>query len=211
MVTAPAPLRNVKAAKAAEVCEHFELEKKARPLLAARRDPARVPRGAAVGPAVPVRRLLPLPRPAHRGGRLVGEPLPDEGQRRRPARRGGRRGAGRARRGSSSRRRRTGRPRRRPRRPPERGRRRSSSPSRVGWTGGSLAPPLPKVPPVPPGPYLPAKGVYGAVLLAATNAAPLPVQEALRLFVELGVGVAEGRIPWPADVKPKKPGKTWGF
>lgn len=81
----------------------------------------------------------------------------------------------------------------------------------VGWTGGSLAPPLPKVPPVPPGPYLPAKGVYGSVLLAATNAAPLPVQEALGLFVRVGVDVAEGRIPWPADVKPRKPGKTWGF
>ena len=79
----------------------------------------------------------------------------------------------------------------------------------AGWTGGSLAPPLPKVPPVPPGPWLPAKGVYGAVLLAAT-ASGGDVQETLRLFVELGIGVAEGRFTWP-DVKPRRPGATWGF
>lgn len=80
----------------------------------------------------------------------------------------------------------------------------------VAWTGGSLAPPLEKVPPVTPGPYLPAKGVYGAVLLAAARCTTPGVQEQLRLFADLGTAVAEGRHPWP-DVKPKRPGKTWGF
>jgi hypothetical protein len=80
----------------------------------------------------------------------------------------------------------------------------------VAWTGGSLSPPVPKVPPVPPGPYLPAKGVYGAVLLAATKAGGADVQETLRAFVELGLGVAEGRYAWP-DVRPKAVGATWGF
>jgi hypothetical protein len=78
------------------------------------------------------------------------------------------------------------------------------------WTGGSLTPPMPKVPPVVPGPYLPAKGVTGAVLLASIKAAGSGIEETQRRFVDLGIGVAEGRVTWP-DVKPKATGKTWGY
>lgn len=79
----------------------------------------------------------------------------------------------------------------------------------VTWTGGTLAPPMPRVPPVVPGPWLPAKAVLGAVLLAATRG-KAGVEETQRLFVELGVGVAEGKVTWP-DVKPRTVGKTWGY
>jgi hypothetical protein len=78
------------------------------------------------------------------------------------------------------------------------------------WTGGSLTPPLPKVQPVPPGPWLPAKGVMGAVLLASVRGPGAGIEETRRLFVELGIGIAEGRVTWP-DVKPKAAGKTWGY
>lgn len=209
-MTAPAPLKNVKAAKAAEVCEHYELEKKARPLLA----PDATPRDfldalqsdrqyqAAVcflAHALPAREAVwwgslclakasgsTLPEGEATAARACATWVLEPTEENRQVAETAAPGAG------------------------------KGTPAEllaiaVGWTGGSLAPPLPKVPPVPPGPYLPAKGVYGAVLLAATNAAPLPVQEALRLFVELGIGVAEGRFTWPTDVKPKKPGKTWGF
>jgi hypothetical protein len=80
----------------------------------------------------------------------------------------------------------------------------------AAWTGGSLAPPIPQVhakappiPPVPPGPFLPARAVAGAVLLAAAKAEPARIVDTQRLFVELGIGVAEGRFVWP-DVKPPK-------
>jgi hypothetical protein len=88
----------------------------------------------------------------------------------------------------------------------------------VTWTGGSLAPSVPQphpkappIPPVPPGPYLPAKAVAGAVMLSAVKAEPSRIVETQRLFVELGIGVAEGRFVWP-DIQPPKPtGKsgTW--
>ncbi len=80
----------------------------------------------------------------------------------------------------------------------------------VTWTGGTLAPRQPKLPPVVPGPYMPAKAVMGAVLLASAKAAPTPVREAQRAFVDLGLGVAEGRTSWP-NVKPRTAGKTWGY
>jgi hypothetical protein len=63
------------------------------------------------------------------------------------------------------------------------------------WTGGSLAPP--GAPAVPPGPFMPAKAVAGAVLLAALKVDPVKILDTQRLFVELGVGVAEGRFTWP--------------
>jgi hypothetical protein len=77
------------------------------------------------------------------------------------------------------------------------------------WTGGSLAPPNsdPRVPPVPPGPFLPAKVVAGAVLLAAVKGEPARIADTQRLFVELGIGVAEGRFTWP-EVE-QKPRGTW--
>ncbi|SRR6266542_929779 len=84
----------------------------------------------------------------------------------------------------------------------------------VAWTGGGLAPPSqphPKVPPpplVPPGPFLSAKAVKGAVLLAAVKADPLRISDTQRLFVELGIAVAEGRFPWPA-VKRVTRERTW--
>ena len=63
------------------------------------------------------------------------------------------------------------------------------------WTGGSLAPP--SAPKVPPGPFVPAKAVAGAVLLAAVKGDPVKIGDTQRLFVELGVGVAQGRFIWP--------------
>lgn len=74
--------------------------------------------------------------------------------------------------------------------------------SPAGWlaaavtqAGGSLAPP--DAPPLPPGPFAPAKAVAGAVKLASTKANPVKIAETQRLFVELGIGIAEGRFGWP--------------
>jgi uncharacterized protein DUF6931 len=69
------------------------------------------------------------------------------------------------------------------------------------WTGGSLAPS--NLPAVPPGPDLPARGVAGAIALAAVKGDPLQIADTQRRFVELGIGVAEGRVVWP-EIKPKK-------
>jgi hypothetical protein len=63
------------------------------------------------------------------------------------------------------------------------------------WTGGSLAPP--NLPAVPPSPFMTAKGVAGAVLLAATRGEPARIADTQRLFVELGIDVAQGRVLWP--------------
>lgn len=63
------------------------------------------------------------------------------------------------------------------------------------WTGGSLSPP--DLPAVPPGPFMPAKAVAGSILLAAAKADPVKIADNQRLFLELGVGVAEGRFTWP--------------
>jgi hypothetical protein len=78
----------------------------------------------------------------------------------------------------------------------------------AAWTGGSLAPPDPRLPVVPPGPYMPAKAVSGAVLLASAKAEPVRIAEVQRAFVLLGIDVAEGRAVWP-EVKPRPPRKTW--
>ena len=86
------------------------------------------------------------------------------------------------------------------------------------WTGGSLAPPappnpnpkVPPIPPVPPGPFLPARAVTGALLLASAMAEPMRVAESQRQFVEIGVAVAEGRFPWPETKEPEpEAGRTW--
>ncbi len=83
------------------------------------------------------------------------------------------------------------------------------------WTGGSLAPPVtnpnPKVPPpppVPPGPFVPAKVVAGAILLASVKGDPARIADTQRSFVELGVGVAEGRFVWP-DVPKRRASGSW--
>lgn len=59
-------------------------------------------------------------------------------------------------------------------------------------TGGNIAPP--GGPPMSPAPDAPAKAVAGAVKLASTKADPVKIAETQRLFVELGIGMAEGRF-----------------
>ena len=61
----------------------------------------------------------------------------------------------------------------------------------ANWTGGSLGPP--NAPPVPPGPFMPAMAVATAVKFAAIKVEPAKMADTRRLFVELGIGVAEGR------------------
>lgn len=71
-------------------------------------------------------------------------------------------------------------------------------------TGGNLAPP--KAPPLPPPPYAPAKAVATAVKLAATKSDPARIAQTLRLYVGLGLGVADGRVVWP-EVSPGARGR----
>ena len=59
-------------------------------------------------------------------------------------------------------------------------------------TGGNIAPP--NAPPMAPAPFAPAKAVAGAVKMATTKADPIKIVETQRLYVELGIGVAEGRF-----------------
>jgi len=61
----------------------------------------------------------------------------------------------------------------------------------VNWTGGSLGPP--DMPPFPPGPFMPATAVATAIKFAAVKVEPNKIVGTQRLFVELGVEVAEGR------------------
>lgn len=62
----------------------------------------------------------------------------------------------------------------------------------VHLTGGSMAPP--NAPPVPPGPYAPAKPVAAAIKLAGAKGDAARLQDTLRLFLNLGIEVAEGRV-----------------
>jgi hypothetical protein len=71
-------------------------------------------------------------------------------------------------------------------------------------TGGNLAPP--KLPPLPPGPFAPAKAVAGAIKLASIKGDPVKIAETQRLFVELGIGVAEGRFLWP-EIRNRAPAR----
>jgi hypothetical protein len=61
-------------------------------------------------------------------------------------------------------------------------------------TGGSLTPP--ELPPLPPGPYAPAKAVASAVLFSSLKGEPVKTFDRQRLFVELGIAVAEGRFSY---------------
>lgn len=58
-------------------------------------------------------------------------------------------------------------------------------------TGGNMAPP--KAPPMAPAPWAPAKAVAMAVKLAATKGNPVRIIDRQRSYFELGVAVAEGR------------------
>jgi hypothetical protein len=59
-------------------------------------------------------------------------------------------------------------------------------------TGGNIAPP--KTPHVSPKPFDPAKAVARAVTLASTKADPARIVETQRLYLELGIGIAEGQF-----------------
>jgi hypothetical protein len=59
-------------------------------------------------------------------------------------------------------------------------------------TGGSLGPP--NLPPVPPPPFAWAAYVAAAVKFAAIKVEPARISDTQRSFVELGIGVAEGRF-----------------
>jgi len=59
-------------------------------------------------------------------------------------------------------------------------------------TGGNIAPPT--MPPMAPRPFDHAKAVARAVILASTKVDPLKIVDTQRLFVDLGIGVAEGRF-----------------
>jgi hypothetical protein len=71
-------------------------------------------------------------------------------------------------------------------------------------TGGNLAPP--QAPPMPPGAFAPAKAVAGAVKLATTKGDPVKIADTQRLFVELGIGVTEGRFVW-LEIKNRAPAR----
>lgn len=64
-------------------------------------------------------------------------------------------------------------------------------------TGGSIAPP--KYPPIPPKPFAPAKAVSLSVKLSSTKAEPARISETKKLYVEMGMALAEGRFSY-ADV-----------
>ena len=203
------PLKKVKAPRAAEVCEHFELREEARPLLGERTTPrefldALIAAGqcqsaiAFLAHALPHREAVwwgclclkqvsgsGLPEPQTAALKAAAEWVLDPTEERRNSAKRPAEAAG------------TGTPA-------------GLLATAVTWTGGSLSPPFPKVPPVPPGPYMPAKGVSGAVLLASVKVEPPRIAETQRLFVDLGISVAEGRSVWP-DVKPQPIRRTWGI
>jgi hypothetical protein len=64
----------------------------------------------------------------------------------------------------------------------------------ANWTGGSLGPP--NAAPMPPGLFMPALAVATAVKFAAIKVEPVRIPDTQRLFVELGMAVAEGRYLW---------------
>jgi hypothetical protein len=78
------------------------------------------------------------------------------------------------------------------------------------WSGGSMAPP--NVPEVPPGETLTAKAASGAILLAAVQREPERATERHRQFLEDGIDIAKGgtgkkkQRPGAADPAPRQAG-----
>jgi hypothetical protein len=62
----------------------------------------------------------------------------------------------------------------------------------VNQTGGNIAPA--NAPSIPPPPFAPARAIAGAVKMATTKCDPAKIVDTQRLFLELGLGVAEGRF-----------------
>jgi hypothetical protein len=59
-------------------------------------------------------------------------------------------------------------------------------------TGGSIGPP--QGPPIPPSPFAPARAVAIAIKVASTKCDPPEIQATQRSLVELGMAIAEGRF-----------------
>ncbi|MGC2404685.1 MAG: hypothetical protein WA510_33145 [Acidobacteriaceae bacterium] len=59
-------------------------------------------------------------------------------------------------------------------------------------TGGSVGPP--QGPPVPPSPFAPARAVAIAIKVASTKVDPPEIQSTQRSLIDLGMAVAEGRF-----------------
>jgi hypothetical protein len=72
-------------------------------------------------------------------------------------------------------------------------------------TGGNIAPP--KSHPMSPPPFAPAKAVAGAIKLASTKSEPIKIAGSQRSFVELGIGIAEGRFMLP-DIRDQTAGES---
>jgi hypothetical protein len=70
-------------------------------------------------------------------------------------------------------------------------------------TRGNLAPGI--APPMPPGPYTAAKAVAGAVKLASIKVDPVKIADTQQLFIELGIGVAEGHFVF-AEIQERSSG-----
>ena len=58
-------------------------------------------------------------------------------------------------------------------------------------TGGSIAPP--KAPPMAPAPFAASKAIANAVKLASIKSPPVKIADTQRAFIELAIGIAEGR------------------
>ena len=71
------------------------------------------------------------------------------------------------------------------------------------WGGGSLTPA--GLPEVPPGEFFTAKGVAGAVMLAAVEGDPAQIPETFRRFLALGLDVAAGSNRWAPQAAPARP------
>jgi hypothetical protein len=193
-------LEKVKTSRVAEVCQHFNLREEARPLLKDKQTPrefldallaAKQYRAAIdfLAHALPAREAiwwgclcvghvlpdLPPPEEAARNAAVEWVVDPTEDNRRAAQAPGDAAGLG----------------------TPAGGLARAAF-----WSGGSLTPP--NLPAVAPDPFMPAKAVAGAVLLASTKVKGGKIPDIQRVFVEIGLGVAEGKTVWP-EIKKKAP------